>query len=84
MDAANVLCDMRRKAPATVTVNTRGRTVAYATLWEERQPYQAPSGWTGVWPGVLYNNNGGGSGGFEGEYAVTKSSCPIVMMGEDQ
>ena len=28
--------------------------------------------------------NGGGSGGFEGEYAVTKSSCPIVMMDEDQ
>ena len=84
MYAANVLCDMRRKAPATVTVNTRGRTVAYATLWDERQPYQAPSGWTGAWPGVLYNNNGGGSGGFEGECAVTKSSCPIVMMGEDQ
>ena len=39
MDAANVLCDMRRKAPATVTVNTRGRTVAYATLWDERQPF---------------------------------------------
>ena len=75
---------MRRKAPATVTVNIRGRTVAYATLWDERQLYHAPSGWTGVWPGVLYNNNGGGSGGFEGEYAVTESSCPIVMMDEDQ
>ena len=75
---------MRRKAPAAVTVNIRGRTVAYATLWDERQLYHPPSGWTGVWPGVLDNNNGGGSGGFEGEYAVTKSSCPIVMMDEDQ
>ena len=35
-----------------------------------------------MWPGVLYNN-GGGSGGFEGEYAVTKSSCSIVMMDEE-
>ena len=35
-----------------------------------------------MWPGVLYNNKCG-SGGFEGEYAVTKSSCPMVMMDED-
>ena len=42
-------------------------------LWDKRQIYYAPSEWTGVWPGVLYNNTGG-SGGFEGEYAVTKSS----------
>ena len=75
---------MRRKVPATVTVNIRGRTVAYATLWDERQLYHAPSGWTGVWPGVLYNNNGGGYGGFEGEYPVTMSSCLIVMINEDQ
>ena len=58
--------------------------MVYATLWDERQPYHAPSGWTGVWPGVLYNNDGFGSGGFEGEYAFTKSSYPIVMMDEDQ
>ena len=58
--------------------------MAYATRWDERQLCHAPSGWTGVWPGVLYNNNGDGSGGFEGEYAVAKSSCPIVMMDEDQ
>ena len=78
------LSDMHRKAPATVTVKIRGRTVAYATLWDERQLYHAaPSKWTGVWPGVLHNNNGG-SGGFDGEYAVTTSSCPIVMMDEDQ
>ena len=57
--------------------------MAYATLWDKRQIYYAPSEWTGVWPGVLYNNTGG-SGGFEGEYAVTKSSCPILMMDEDQ
>ena len=83
IDTVNALSDMRRKAPATVTVNIRGRTVAYATLWDERQLYNAPSEWTGVWPGVLYNNSGG-SGGFEGGYAVTKSSCPIIMMAEDQ
>ena len=58
--------------------------MAHATLWDERQLYHTPNGWTGLWPGVLYNNNGGGSGGLEGEYAVTKSSCPIVMMDEDQ
>ena len=34
IDAANALSDMRRKAPATVTVNIRGRTVAYATVWD--------------------------------------------------
>ena len=85
IDAVNALSDMRRKAAATVPVNIRGRTVAYATLWEERQLfYHAPREWTGVWPGVLYNNNGGGSGGFEEEYAVTKSSCLIVMMDEDK
>ena len=66
IDIVNVLSDMRRKAPATATVNIRGRTVAYATLWDERQLYRAPSEWTCVYPGVLYNNNGGGSGGFEG------------------
>ena len=82
IDAVNALSDMRRKAPATATVNIRGRRVAYATLWDERQPYHAPSEWTGVWPGVLYNDSGS-SGGFEGEYTVTKSSCPIVMMDED-
>ena len=75
---------MRRIAPETVTVNIRGRKVAYATLWDERQLYYAPSDLTGVGPAVLYNNNGGSSGGFEGVYAVTKSSCPIVMMDEDQ
>ena len=83
IDAVNALSDTRRQAPATVTVNIRGRRVAYATLWDERQFYYAPSEWTGVWPGVLYNNSGG-SGGFEGEYAVIKSSCPVVMMDEDQ
>ena len=31
--AVNALCDMRRKAPTTVTVNIRGRAAAYATLW---------------------------------------------------
>ena len=84
IDADKALSDMRRKAPATVTVNIRGRAVAYATLWDERQLYHASREWTGVWPGVLYNNNGGGSGGVEGGYAVTKSSCPIVMVDEDQ
>ena len=84
IDAVDALSGMRRKAPATVTVNIRGRTVAYATLWDERQLYHAPSEWTNVWPGVPYNNNDGGSEGFEGEYAVTKSSCPIVMIDEDQ
>ena len=73
VDAINALSHMRRKATATVTVNVRSRRVAYATLWDKRQIYYAPSDWTGVWPGVLYNNTGG-SGGFEGEYAVTKSS----------
>ena len=82
VDAINALSDMRRKATATVTVNVRSRRVAYATLWDKRQIYYAPSEWTGVWPEVLYNT--GGSGGFEGEYAVTKSSCPIVMVDEDQ
>ena len=82
IDAGNALSDMHRKAPATV--NIRGRTVACATFWDGQQLYHASSDWTGVWSGVLYNNNGGGSGGFEGEYAVTKSSCPIVMMDEDQ
>ena len=56
----------------------------YATLWDDRQLYHAPSGCTGVWPGLSYSNNSGGSGGFEGEYTVTKSSCPIVTMDEDQ
>ena len=92
MDAPNFLCDMRRKAPVTVTINTRGEVGQWPTLHfgtsgsltRPRADYQAPSGWTGVRPGVLYNNNGCGSGGFEGEHAVTKSSCPIVMMGEDQ
>ena len=83
IDAISARSDMRRKAPATVTVNIRGRRVAYATLWDERQLYHAPSEWTGVWPGALYNNSGG-SGGFEGEYPVAKSSCPMVMMDEDQ
>ena len=83
VDAINALSDMRRKATATVTVNVRSRRVAYATLWDKRQIYYAPSEWTGVWPGVLYNNTGG-SRGFEGEYPVTKSSCPIVMVDEDQ
>lgn len=32
MDAIKALSDMRRKAPATVTVDNRGRAVAYATL----------------------------------------------------
>ena len=36
MDAINALAELRRKAPATVTVDTRGRRVAYATLWDER------------------------------------------------
>ena len=66
IDAVNALSDMHRKATATVTVNIRGMTVAYATLWDERQLCHAPSEWTGVWSGVLYNNSGG-SGGFEGE-----------------
>ena len=48
IDAVNALSDMRRKAPATVTVNIRGRRVAYATLWDKRQLYHAPSKWTGV------------------------------------
>ena len=82
--AVNALSGMRRKAPATVTVNIRGRAVAYATLWDEQQLYHAPSEWTGVWPGILSNNNGGSSGGFEEEFTATKSSCPIVMMEEDQ
>ena len=73
VDAINALSHMRRKATATVTVNVRSRRVACATLWDKRQIYYAPSEWTGVWLGVLYNNTGG-SGGFEGEYAVTKSS----------
>ena len=79
IDAIYALSDMHRKPPATVTVNIRGRRVAYATLWDKRQLYHAPSEWTGVWPEVLYNNSGG-SGGFE----VTKSSCPIVTMDKDQ
>ena len=83
IDAINALSDMRPKAPATVTVNIRGRRVAYAILCDERQLYHAPSEWTGVWPGVLYNNSGG-SEGFEGEYAVTKSSCPMLVMDEYQ
>ena len=33
IDPVNARSDMRRKAPATVTVNIRGRTVTYATLW---------------------------------------------------
>ena len=53
IDAVNALSDMRRKAPAAVTVNIRGRTVAYATLRDELQLYHAPSEWTDVWPGVL-------------------------------
>ena len=56
-DAVNALSDMRRKAPATVTVNIRDGRVAYATLWDERHPYHAPSEWTSVWPEVLCNNN---------------------------
>ena len=83
IDAVNALSDMRQKAGATVMMNIRGRAVAYATLWDERQLYHAPSEWTGVWPGV-FDSNSGGFGGFEEEYAVTKSSCPIVMMDEDQ
>ena len=82
IDAVNALSDMRRKTPATANIS--GRTVAYATLWDEQQLYHTPSEWTGAWPGVLYNNNGGGSGGFEGEYAVTKASCPVVMMDGEQ
>ena len=73
VDAIGALSHMRRKAAATVTVNVRSRRVTYATLWGKRQIYYAPCEWTGVWPGVLYNNTGG-SGGFEGDYAVTKSS----------
>ena len=34
IDAINALADMRQKAPATVTVNVRGRGVAYATPWD--------------------------------------------------
>ena len=44
IDAINALADMRQKAPATVTVNVRGRGVAYATLWDERRSYNAPDG----------------------------------------
>ena len=58
--------------------------MAYATRWDEQQLYHAQSGWAGVWLGVLSNNNGGGFEGFEGEHAVTKSSCTIVTMDEDQ
>ena len=83
IDAINALFDMRRNAPVTVTVNVRGRRVAYATVLDERKLYHAPSEWTGVLPGVLYNNSGG-SGGFEEEYAVTKSFFSMIMMDEDQ
>ena len=50
IDAVNAPSDMRRRAPAMVTVNVRGRTVAYATLWDERQLYPALSELTGMWP----------------------------------
>ena len=48
IDAVNALSDMRRKAAATVMMNIRGSAVAYATLWDERKLYHAPSEWTGV------------------------------------
>lgn len=44
MDAIKALSDMRHKAPATVTVDRRGRAIAYATLWDDRETYAAPEG----------------------------------------
>ena len=37
MDAINALTDMRDDAPATVTLDKRGRSVEYATLLDERE-----------------------------------------------
>lgn len=51
-DAINALADMRERAPATVTITSRGREVAYATLWNTRRQYSPPSGWTGSWPDI--------------------------------
>jgi len=56
MDAINALAELRKKAPATVTVDVRGRRVAYATLWDERQVYHAPEDWRGIWPRDLHNS----------------------------
>lgn len=73
IDAINALADMRQKAPATVTVNVRGRGVAYATPWDERRTYNAPDGWVGVWPGVLHHGSGGATR-VEGGYALAERS----------
>ena len=56
MDAINALAELRRKAPATVTVDMRGRRVAYATLWDEREVYDVPEGWRGFWPRDVHSS----------------------------
>ena len=44
LDAIKALDDMR-----AVEVDTGGRSLKYATLWNSSRPYLSPALWTGVW-----------------------------------
>lgn len=77
MDAIKALSDMRGKAPATVTVDMWGRAVAYASLWDDREAYAPPEGWTGLWPDL---DEMGDSGACRGQYARQDSRTSGMEM----